>query len=325
MAMHAIVVVRDEADVVGEMLTHTLEWADEITVFDSGSVDTTWDIVQEMASRERGIHALESRPVYFSSAVRGYVFEADFEVMTRCEWLVLSEADEFYATVLTEFVREFTKPSDGQVFKHAFNSVFTHSLASAWESDRAGCGLSAGSVRERGMPFVENTFEEPRMYRYRRGMCWPAGLNSPLRGGLPCSRRIVIEHYPVRDPVQASKRFVLRNEMRRRKLEKGLTGGGHWAQDDWRDSVRPDDDPEVWSRDRVAALARDASASRSLRAAKVRSKIIVPGVYQVFAGLADAVKPCPGVGFDLEPIPDDVQSRVASGYAEAAEPPRFGA
>ena len=49
--------VRDEADIIGETLQHQLTWADEIYVFDTGSVDQTWEIVQDIAAGERRLIA----------------------------------------------------------------------------------------------------------------------------------------------------------------------------------------------------------------------------------------------------------------------------
>ena len=41
---HALLPVRDEADIIGQSLRHMLTWVDAIYVFDNGSVDDTWEI-----------------------------------------------------------------------------------------------------------------------------------------------------------------------------------------------------------------------------------------------------------------------------------------
>ena len=49
----ALLPVRDEADIVDQSLQKILAWADAIYVFDTGSVDNTWEIVQDFAGRDK--------------------------------------------------------------------------------------------------------------------------------------------------------------------------------------------------------------------------------------------------------------------------------
>jgi glycosyltransferase involved in cell wall biosynthesis len=45
--------VRDEAHIIGQSLEHFLQWADAVYVFDTGSVDATWEIVQDDAAKDK--------------------------------------------------------------------------------------------------------------------------------------------------------------------------------------------------------------------------------------------------------------------------------
>ena len=60
-AFFALLPVRDEADIIGQCLDHALRWADEIYVFDTGSVDNAWEIVQEFASRDKRVVPMRKR------------------------------------------------------------------------------------------------------------------------------------------------------------------------------------------------------------------------------------------------------------------------
>src|ERR1044071_5132336 len=53
MACDGIMVVRDEGDIIGEVLAHVMSWADSLHVHDTGSSDGTWEVVREWAARER--------------------------------------------------------------------------------------------------------------------------------------------------------------------------------------------------------------------------------------------------------------------------------
>ena len=58
-AFFALLPVRDEADIIGQCLDHAMRWADEVYVFDTGSVDNAWEIVQEFASRDKRVVPME--------------------------------------------------------------------------------------------------------------------------------------------------------------------------------------------------------------------------------------------------------------------------
>ena len=50
-------------------------WADAIYVFDTGSVDETWEIVQDFAARDKRVVPIRKEPVFFSETrLRGYMF-----------------------------------------------------------------------------------------------------------------------------------------------------------------------------------------------------------------------------------------------------------
>src|SRR5436190_61230 len=53
MAFHGIMVLRDEGDIVAQVLTHLLTWVDSLHVYDTGSTDGTWEIVEEAARGDR--------------------------------------------------------------------------------------------------------------------------------------------------------------------------------------------------------------------------------------------------------------------------------
>ena len=65
MRFHALLPVRDEADIVGQCLRQLLTWADAVYVFDTGSVDDTWEIVRDLASGDDRVRLLGKDAVYF--------------------------------------------------------------------------------------------------------------------------------------------------------------------------------------------------------------------------------------------------------------------
>lgn len=70
-AFFALLPVRDEADIIGQCLDHALRWADEIYVFDTGSVDNAWEIVQEFASRDKRVVPMRKERCFSQRRVYG--------------------------------------------------------------------------------------------------------------------------------------------------------------------------------------------------------------------------------------------------------------
>src|SRR5439155_1370122 len=81
--------VRDEADIVGQCLQKALQWADAIYVLDTGSVDNTWEIVQDFAGNDKRVVPMRKEPVYFSETrLRSYMFHIARQQMRDGDWFL---------------------------------------------------------------------------------------------------------------------------------------------------------------------------------------------------------------------------------------------
>ena len=64
MKIHGLCLVKNEADVLQETLVSALHWCDDhIYVFDNGSNDGTWELVQELANQHLQIPLMHEHPV----------------------------------------------------------------------------------------------------------------------------------------------------------------------------------------------------------------------------------------------------------------------
>jgi len=98
--------VRDDADIIGQCLQRLLTWADAIYVFDTGSVDDTWEIVQDFAAKDKRVMPLKKDPVYFSETrLRGWLFHQARQKMRTGDWFLRVDADEFHHVLPPEFVK----------------------------------------------------------------------------------------------------------------------------------------------------------------------------------------------------------------------------
>jgi hypothetical protein len=233
MRFHGLMMVRDEADILAETLTHLLTWIDAIYVQDLGSTDETWEIVQDFARRDRRVVPFESRPLIFSDSLRGLLFENYRERFATGDWVLRVDADEFYHVTPPEFVRTRLRRGETCVYLQWYYFRLTSLEVEDYESGRVDI------ERDRQRPIAERRcwyklpdYAEPRMFRYRPNIRWSL-TPFPYHAGYVARQRLPIRHYPHRDPLQMQRRYRLRAAMMQLQAE----AGPHWRSSDWREDV----------------------------------------------------------------------------------------
>lgn len=234
MAFHALLITRDEDDIIEETLRGFLEWADEIHVFDTGSVDATWDIVNDMARRDSRVRPVERRELWFSDQLRGYCFDKMRSRLCDGDWLVRTDSDEFYHIPPPQFVREHLRRGETCVYQEYFDFRLTREEAERLQDPAALAADRRRPIAERRTYFIPGNYPEPRMCRYRKNMSWPSNYTWPLNAGFLARKRLPVRHYPNRDPRQLQKRMELRRTMIMAGINAGrFTPKHHWREQDW--------------------------------------------------------------------------------------------
>jgi glycosyltransferase involved in cell wall biosynthesis len=249
MKFHCLLPVRDEADIIGQCLEQLLTWADKILIFDTGSIDNTWEIVQEYASKNKKIIALKKDHVYFSeSRLRSYLFHIARQDMTDGDWFLRVDADEFHHISPVEFVKERLHKHETIAYHQYYNFEITESEAANLSTYEANLEERKKPITERRRYYTVSVYSEPRLCRYRSTMQWPETISYPYNAGFVARERLPIRHYRFRDPLQMEHSTRLRAAMLSDK-ENDLSWTNkevfHWANDDWRKFVVQDDMPEL--------------------------------------------------------------------------------
>ena len=231
MRFHALMLVRDEDDILEQTLAHLLEWADGVYIYDLGSLDHTWDIVRAAARRDPRVHAFASRPIIFGDRLRGDLFAAYRDRFEDGDWIVRADADEFYAVPPPEFVEALRRD---ETLVQLVWYFFRMTTAEADAYLDGACDMRADRLRpiwRRRRWFKIPDYAEPRMFRYRRAMQWPKeGASFPFNAGCSARARIPVLHFPHRDPLQMEWRYILRAAMTALTSDRGA----HWSSADWR-------------------------------------------------------------------------------------------
>ncbi|HMJ89675.1 MAG TPA: glycosyltransferase family A protein [Candidatus Acidoferrum sp.] len=241
-----ILPVRDEADIIGQCLTNALKWSDAIYVFDTGSVDDTWEIVQEFAGHDKRVVPVRKEPVYFSETrLRGYLFHVARQRMRDGDWFLRVDADEFHHILPPEFVKHHLRPHETIAYHQYYDFRLLQSEVEKWDRGEESLNDRACPIEERRRHYTVSVYAEPRLCRYRSTMQWPETVSFPFNAGYVARARLPIRHYPHRDPVQLDRRCRLRAVMMADKENRKnwTTEFHYWQESEWRKFITPDDAP----------------------------------------------------------------------------------
>ncbi len=245
----ALLPVRDEADIIGQCLEHALQWADAIYVFDTGSADNTWEIVQALASRNKRVIPMGKKPVYFSETrLRGYMFHVARQKMCVGDWFLRVDADEFHHIPPLEFVKNCMGKHESVAYHQYYDFRLLQSEVDAWNRGEETLSDRQRPIEERRRHYTVSKYAEPRLCCYRSTMQWPPTVSFPFNAGFVGRERLPIRHYPHRDPAQLERRCRLRAIM---MADEGNCANWsrpelhHWAEREWKRFTTPDDLPDL--------------------------------------------------------------------------------
>lgn len=260
MRFHGMMLLRDEEDIIAQNLDHLLTWIDALYVFDLGSTDRTWDIVQDYARRDSRIVPYLHRPTVYSDGLRCVLFDRYRDRFAPGDWIMKIDSDEFYHIAPPQFVRERVRPGETAVHLMWYFFRLTAPEVAAYESGAVDEAADrARPIAERRRFYQIPRYAEPRMFRYRRAMQWPSHVSMPFNVGFVSREQIPIRHYPHRDPTQMVRRYHLRSLTM--KIHPTATGD-HWKLDDWRKDVF---DPDAANSSRREGVAHLDGLSDALR------------------------------------------------------------
>ena len=135
MRFHCLLPVRDEADIIGQCLGSLLAWADAIYIFDTGSVDLTWEIVQDFASKDNRVRPLKKDLVFFSETrLRGWMFNQARSSMQAGDWFLRVDADEFHHISPPEFVKSAMRKHETLAYHQYYDFRLLESEVKAWQA-----------------------------------------------------------------------------------------------------------------------------------------------------------------------------------------------
>lgn len=212
MKIFAIMLVKNEADIVKSVLLDAEKWADRIFVMDNGSTDGTWEIIQSLADNVIVPWKQDFRP--YSNGLRADVFnEFRHEAADGDWWCFKLDADEFYYDNPRDFL---------SAVPEKYSLVAKKSLDYVLTKEDVENTVFTGNFEEdkKYINHLKNScWSEPRFFRYRKSLAWKfdAASHYPKYAGLLFPELILVKHYQFRSPVQMQARLDLRNFLSNKK------------------------------------------------------------------------------------------------------------
>ncbi|PPF68976.1 family 2 glycosyl transferase [Rathayibacter tritici] len=200
MKIFAAMTVKDEADIVEDVIRAALSWADLVLVMDNGSTDGTWEVLERLAASEERIVLWGRFLGRFRDSLRQQIF-ADFRHLSAPgDWWCRLDADEFYLDDPRQFLESLPSRVD-----HVFSASFQFFLT---EEDLA-------RERESGpdhsaMSWYLCNHSEIRFVQHRPRTLWPQHTVWPLGLAHPATTRIRLRHYQYRTAQQVQGRLAVR-------------------------------------------------------------------------------------------------------------------
>lgn len=229
MKVYSLLVVKDEADVVGLSLADACRWSDKVIVIDNGSTDGTWELIQSMAHGDSRIVPWLRYEGPFHIGLRAQAFRAFRREMRWGDWwCVRLDADEFYPGEVRAFLKQVPWWCR-TVKKRSTDYVLTHEDLSE--------GLGRGSFADERSQFayaLPNQREERRMMRHSPFLVWLDRWRYPHPWGVVAKQRIAVDHYQYRSVEQMQRRYANRQQAK----AEGCGSFSHETGTGWQDYLR---------------------------------------------------------------------------------------
>ena len=203
--LYAICLVKNEDDIIVQTLNHAKRYCDRIFVLDNGSVDRTWDYVQELSKADSGIVPFGQALEPYARNLRAHVYYELGPQLSENDWWLILDADEFLAEDPQPIIRQAIREGADVIRSWQIDFRITDVDLRAWEE---GKDSRNRPIMERRL-FYRIRSQERRLFRNRRQLLWPSG-NVPKGLGKACRRLIMNRHYRFRDPPQIQKRLQQR-------------------------------------------------------------------------------------------------------------------
>lgn len=214
--LHAISVVTNEIDVVGESIPWAAQLCDRVTVWDLGSTDGTYERLKELESPTVRVTRREDVP--YSRAIRPLMLEHIRAELPEGSWLYVLDADEFMACDPKPLLREAT--AAGANIVRAWRLDFFPTRADIARLHEIGAEAWQQIPLFERLRWYRAEHQERRFLRISEDFSWEERDGRSMmrirdgRSATVYPKNALVRHYRYRSPEQVARRYGTRREIR---------------------------------------------------------------------------------------------------------------
>jgi hypothetical protein len=208
MKIFGICLIKNEADIIAYSLNRHSEWADKIFVYDNGSTDGTWEIVNELAKTNPKIVPFKQEAKPFRDGLRAEVFNAYKHLANDGDWwCIRCDSDEFYVDDPRTLLPKVKK------YHHVVKSLHFEYRLTHEDIEEYTFNKGVSELLNQIKYYHPKQTREIRFVKYRKGLEWPEGnYGFPKHKGIISPLNLRIKHFQYRSPEQIERRIEVRRQ-----------------------------------------------------------------------------------------------------------------
>lgn len=229
MKIFGICLIKNEADIIAYSLNEHSKWADYIFVYDNGSTDNTWQIVNDLAKTNPKIVPFKSEAKPFRDGLRAEVFNAYKHLASPGDWwCIRCDSDEFYIDNPRDFLKKVNF-----LYHVVLSMHFEYQLCEEDLLEKNYDNLGVDEIVNSLKYYNKKVTSETRFIRHRNRLVWPETEGYPRNKGVIFKKKIRLKHFQYRSPSQIENRIVIRRQAR----ESGYKYFGKDMANNWKDLI----------------------------------------------------------------------------------------
>ncbi len=226
MNIYGFMIVKDEADIVGQTLESLQKYGNftKIFVFDNGSSDDTLQVLQRFANDHIIVNPIHDA---FSDNLKYENVYKHQSIFKNGDWFAILDADEVYQESLLPLVQAAEREQANYIESRSAQFYFTEA-ESNYDFDPV-----LPAVQQRSYYLLN--YGEPRVFKYIQGTTLTA--DQVKKRGHPlvcCSQQLLMHHFQFRSSRQTQRRLDIRLANNAHS-----NNWGHITSANWKDYMVP--------------------------------------------------------------------------------------
>lgn len=203
----ALVVVKNEDDIIYDVIESATQWAEKIFIMDNMSTDTTWEKLKKISDKYNNVILWGQYGGKFNEGLRQILFKEYRHFASENDWWCRLDGDEFYIDDPRSFIRKLPERID-HIYNASFQYYYTEQDYDRDLSKTPGNGYSDYE----SLRWYKCNHSEIRFVKNKQSICWLQYEGWPCNLLYPTTDRIRLKHFQYRSLEQIKNRAYLRSE-----------------------------------------------------------------------------------------------------------------